>query len=41
MSRFAVVTDSTSNLAPGLDEEYGVDVMPQNIHWGTSPSSTV
>jgi len=33
-THFAVVTDSTSNLAPGLDEEYGVDVMPQNIHWG-------
>jgi DegV family protein with EDD domain len=34
MGRFAVVTDSTSNLTPGLDEEYDVDVMVQNIHWG-------
>lgn len=34
MNHFVVVTDSTSNLAPGLDEEYGVDVIPLNIHWG-------
>jgi DegV family protein with EDD domain len=34
MNHFAVVTDSTSNLVPGLDEEHGVDVIPQNIHWG-------
>ena len=31
---FAVVTDSTSNLAPDLAEEYDVDVIPLNIHWG-------
>ena len=34
MDHFAVVTDSTSNLAPGLDEDYGVHVIPLNIHWG-------
>jgi len=34
MNHFAVVTDSTSNLAPGLDEEHDVDVIPLNIHWG-------
>ncbi len=34
MNYFAVVTDSTSNLAPDLAEEYDVDVIPLNIHWG-------
>jgi DegV family protein with EDD domain len=34
MTRFAVVTDSTSNLAPELAEEYGIPVIPLNVHWG-------
>ena len=34
MTHFAVVTDSTSNLAPDLAEEHNVDVIPLNIHWG-------
>ncbi len=34
MKRFAVVTDSTSNLSPGLAEEHGIPVIPLNVHWG-------
>ena len=34
MKRFAVVTDSTSNLMPGLAEAHDVDVIPLNVHWG-------
>lgn len=34
MERIAVVTDSTSNLAPDLTEVYGIDVIPLNVHWG-------
>ena len=34
MKRFAVVTDSTSNLAPDLAAEYGIPVIPLNVHWG-------
>jgi DegV family protein with EDD domain len=35
MKHFAVVTDSTSNLAPELAEEYSIPVIPLNVHWGT------
>ncbi|MGC9520462.1 MAG: DegV family protein [Anaerolineae bacterium] len=34
MSRFVVVTDSTSNLGPELADEYGVSIIPLNVHWG-------
>jgi DegV family protein with EDD domain len=34
MNRFAVVTDSTSNLSPDLTEEMGIPVIPLNVHWG-------
>ena len=34
MIRFAVVTDSTSNLSPGLAEEVGIEVIPLTVHWG-------
>ncbi len=34
MRRFAVVTDSTSNLSPGLAEELGIPVIPLTVHWG-------
>lgn len=34
MKRFAVVTDSTSNLMPDLAEAHGVEVIPLNVHWG-------
>ena len=34
MSRFAVVTNSTSNLSPGPAEELGIPVIPLNVHWG-------
>lgn len=34
MKRFVVVTDSTSNLAPDLSSEYGIPVIPLNVHWG-------
>jgi DegV family protein with EDD domain len=35
MKQFTVVTDSTSNLAPELSDEYGIPVIPLNVHWGT------
>jgi DegV family protein with EDD domain len=34
MKQFAVVTDSTSNLSPGPAEEFGIPVIPLNVHWG-------
>ncbi|MCU0521578.1 MAG: DegV family protein [Anaerolineae bacterium] len=34
MKRFAVVTDSTSNLSPGLAEPLGIPVIPCTVHWG-------
>lgn len=34
MKRFAVVTDSTSNLSPGLAESLGIPVIPCTVHWG-------
>ena len=34
MKHFAVVTDSTANLAPELAEEYDIPVIPLNVHWG-------
>lgn len=35
MAHFAVVTDSTSNLSPGLAEEHNIPVIPLNVHWGS------
>jgi DegV family protein with EDD domain len=35
MKPYIVVTDSTSNLAPDLAEDYGIPVIPLNSHWGT------
>jgi len=34
MGRFAVVTDSTSNLSPGPAESLGIPVIPCTVHWG-------
>jgi len=34
MNRFAVVTDSTSNLSPGMAEDLGLPIIPLNVHWG-------
>ncbi|MCJ7551373.1 MAG: DegV family protein [Anaerolineae bacterium] len=34
MSRFAVVTDSTSNLPPDLVEKFDMSVIPCTLHWG-------
>lgn len=34
MGNFAVVTDSTSNLAPELSESYDIPIIPLNVHWG-------
>jgi DegV family protein with EDD domain len=34
MKRFAVVTDSTSNLMPDLSQSHDIDVIPLNVHWG-------
>lgn len=34
MQRFAVVTDSTSNLSPGLAESLGIPIIPCTVHWG-------
>lgn len=34
MNRFAVVTDSTSNLPPDLSEELDIPVIPCTIQWG-------
>ena len=34
MKRFAVVTDSTSNLSPGLAEPLGIPIIPCTVHWG-------
>ena len=34
MNRFAVVTDSTSNLPPELAEKLGIPCIPCVIHWG-------
>jgi len=34
MNRFAIVTDSTSNLPPGLVEELDIPIIPLTIHWG-------
>jgi DegV family protein with EDD domain len=34
MNRFVVVTDSTSNLFPGIAEEMGIPIIPLNVHWG-------
>lgn len=34
MKRFAVVTDSTSNLMPDLSQSYDIEVIPLNVHWG-------
>lgn len=35
MKRFAVVTDSTSNLTPDIAQAAGVAVIPCTIHWGS------
>ena len=34
MSKFAVVTDSTSNLPPEVVEKYAIPVIPLTVHWG-------
>jgi len=34
MNRFAVVTDSTSNLPPELVEKLDMSVIPLTVHWG-------
>jgi len=34
MGRVVVVTDSTANLPSELVEEYGIPIIPLNVHWG-------
>jgi DegV family protein with EDD domain len=34
MKRFAVVSDSTSNLSPGLAESLGIPIIPCTVHFG-------
>ncbi len=34
MTNIAIVTDSTANLSPELQQEYGISVIPLTIHWG-------